>query len=48
MGQKLRDKPEFKEWLEWMDKLVEKKEISALVREIPTSNANKNTIKIKM
>lgn len=48
MGQKLRDKPEFKEWLEWMDKLVEKKEISALVREIPTSNANKNTIKVKM
>ena len=39
---------EFKEWLEWMDKLVEKKEISALVREIPTSNANKNKIKVKM
>lgn len=48
MGQKLRDKPEFKEWLEWMNKLAVKEEISALVREIPTSHINKNTIKVKM
>lgn len=48
-GQKLRDKAEFKDWIGWMEEIVAKNEVSALVREIPKVHEKvRHSVKMKI